>query len=95
MSVYVKEDLTRFNDIEPAKLLSVRPVDDPLEDILYLTSVGEPSIIYETVRSLRLVSFIPTKHIHNDAQTHESKKQQLTHVSFFAGSSREIRCTAT
>lgn len=50
---YVKEDLQRFNDIEPAVLLSSRPCDDPLEDILYLTSVGEPSMIYQTVRSLR------------------------------------------
>lgn len=50
---YVKEDLQRFNDIEPAVLLSSRPCDDPLEDILYLTSVGEPSLIYQTVRSLR------------------------------------------
>lgn len=50
---YVREDLTRFNDVEPAELISARPVDDPLEDILYLTSVGEPSIVYQTIRSLR------------------------------------------
>ena len=50
---YVKEDLTRFNDAEPAELISGKPMDDPLQDILYLTSVGEPSIVYETVRSLR------------------------------------------
>lgn len=50
---YVEEDLTRFNDIDPAVMLSARPVDDPLEDILYLTSVGEPSLVYQTVRSLR------------------------------------------
>lgn len=50
---YVQEDLTRFNDVEPAILLSQKPVDDPLENILYLTSVGEPSIVYQTVRSLR------------------------------------------
>jgi hypothetical protein len=49
---YVQNDLTQFQT-EPAVLLSRRPVDDPLEDILYLTSVGEPSIIYSTVRSLR------------------------------------------
>jgi hypothetical protein len=53
MDHYVQNDLRRFNDIEPAVMLSARPVDDPLEDILYLTSVGEPSIIYQTVRSLR------------------------------------------
>lgn len=50
---YVSQDLIRFNDYEPAMLLSARPVDDPLEDILYLTSVGEPSVVYQTVRSLR------------------------------------------
>jgi hypothetical protein len=53
MDLYIKNDLNRFNDIEPAVLLSARPSDDPLEDILYLTSVGEPSIVYQTVRSLR------------------------------------------
>ncbi|KAL3943226.1 MAG: hypothetical protein SGBAC_002716 [Bacillariaceae sp.] len=50
---YVEDDLTKFNDIEPAELLSRKPMDDPLEEILYLTSVGEPSLIYQTVRSLR------------------------------------------
>jgi hypothetical protein len=50
---YVHDDLTKFNDIEPALLLSSRPCDDPLEEILYLTSVGEPSLVYQTVRALR------------------------------------------
>mmetsp|Transcript_31019 Transcript_31019/g.73093 ORF Transcript_31019/g.73093 Transcript_31019/m.73093 type:complete len:391 (-) Transcript_31019:94-1266(-) len=50
---YVRNDLTKFNDIEPSELISNRPVDDPLEQILYLTSVGEPSLVYQTVRSLR------------------------------------------
>jgi hypothetical protein len=50
---YVQDDLNKFGSIEPSFLLSSRPEDDPLEDILYLTSVGEPSIIYQTVRSLR------------------------------------------
>lgn len=49
---YVKEDLTQFY-IEPSVLLSRRPIDDPLEEIMYLTSVGEPGIVYQTVRSLR------------------------------------------
>jgi len=53
MDRYVRDDLVRFNQVEPAVLLSARPVDDPLQDILYLTSVGEPSIVYQTVRSLR------------------------------------------
>jgi len=43
---YEEEDI-------PALLLSTRPVDDPFETILYLTSVGEPSGIYSTVRMLR------------------------------------------
>ena len=50
---YVTCDLTKFNDIEPAEWISKRPCDDPLEEILYLTSVGEPSLVYQTVRSLR------------------------------------------
>ena len=50
---YVQEDLTKFNDVDPAILLSARPVDDPLEEILYLTSVGEPSLVYQSVRALR------------------------------------------
>mmetsp|Transcript_30638 Transcript_30638/g.35151 ORF Transcript_30638/g.35151 Transcript_30638/m.35151 type:complete len:408 (-) Transcript_30638:548-1771(-) len=50
---YIRDDLTKFNDIEPSILISRRPCDDPLEQILYLTSVGEPSLVYQTVRSLR------------------------------------------
>lgn len=49
---YVNNDLCRL-DLEPADLLANRPMDDPLECILYVTSVGVPSIIYETVRDLR------------------------------------------
>jgi Protein of unknown function (DUF4239) len=49
---YVHDDLTQFF-IEPSELLSSRPIDDPLEQIMYMTSVGEPSIVYQTVRSLR------------------------------------------
>jgi hypothetical protein len=49
---YVRDDLTQFS-VEPSVLLSSRPIDDPLEDIMYLTSVGEPSVVYQTVRSLR------------------------------------------
>jgi len=49
---YVKEDLKRI-DYSPAVLLSSKPKDDPLESVLYLTSVGVPSVIYDTVRSLR------------------------------------------
>ena len=49
---YVRDDLKMLN-ADPAVLLSARPVDDPLESIMYMTSVGVPSTVYETVRSLR------------------------------------------
>lgn len=49
---YVREDMTQFT-VEPSILLSSRPVDDPLQDIMYLTSVGEPSIVYQSVKELR------------------------------------------
>ena len=49
---YIKEDLKQLHS-DPAVLLSARPVDDPLESIMYMTSVGVPSIVYETVKSLR------------------------------------------
>lgn len=49
---YVKDDLKKLQ-ADPAVLLSSRPVDDPLESIMYMTSVGVPSTVYETVRSLR------------------------------------------
>ena len=49
---YVQCDLRLLHQ-EPAQLLSARPMDDPLEIVLYLTSVGVPSCVYDTVRSLR------------------------------------------
>jgi hypothetical protein len=49
---YVDQDLKKLH-YDPAVLLSTRPVDDPLESIMYMTSVGVPSSVYETVRSLR------------------------------------------
>lgn len=49
---YVERDLRRL-DRPPAVLVACKPLDDPLESILYLTSVGVPSAVYETVRSLR------------------------------------------
>jgi len=52
ISNYVMFDLRRL-DRQPAVLLARKPRDDPLESILYLTSVGVPSVVYETVRSLR------------------------------------------
>lgn len=55
---YVKNDLLEGMEsfdgsITPSLLLSARPSDDPLEAILYLTSVGVPGHVYDTVRSLR------------------------------------------
>jgi hypothetical protein len=52
IATYVRDDLKQLN-ADPAVLLSSRPVDDPLETIMYMTSVGVPSQVYETVRSLR------------------------------------------
>jgi hypothetical protein len=49
---YVKNDLRRL-DLPPADLLSSQPSEDPLEAIMYMTSVGVPSVVYETVRNLR------------------------------------------
>jgi hypothetical protein len=52
ISRYVRDDLKNLS-ADPAVLLSGRPADDPLESIMYMTSVGVPSTVYETVRSLR------------------------------------------
>ena len=52
MKVYIKSDLRRL-DVPPADLVSRSPSQDPLESIMYLTSVGVPSVVYETVRDLR------------------------------------------
>ena len=52
MKSYVRNDLKQVKS-DPAILLSRRPADDPLESIMYLTSVGIPGHIYETIRSLR------------------------------------------
>ena len=52
ISKYVQNDLKQLK-ADPAVLISSRPVDDPLESIMYLTSVGVPSSVYDTVRSLR------------------------------------------
>jgi len=52
ISKYVQNDLKQLK-ADPAVLISARPADDPLESIMYLTSVGVPSTVYETVKSLR------------------------------------------
>jgi hypothetical protein len=53
MQGYVKDDLRRL-DIPPAEMLGGRPMNDPLEQIMLMTSVGVPSVIYETLKDLRL-----------------------------------------
>ena len=53
MQGYVKDDLRRL-DIRPAEMLGGRPMNDPLEQIMLMTSVGVPSVIYETLKDLRL-----------------------------------------
>lgn len=50
---YLLDEMDLPREDLPALLLSRRPKDDPLEAILYVTSVGEPSAIYGTVRELR------------------------------------------
>ena len=51
---YVQDDLRDgFLRKDPAIILSSRPMDDPLEIIMYITSVGVPSYMYDTIRSLR------------------------------------------
>lgn len=52
IALYVNSDLKQVQ-ADPAILLSARPIDDPLESIMYMTSVGVPSTVYETVKSLR------------------------------------------
>jgi hypothetical protein len=49
---YVKNDLKMLK-VSPTLLLSRRPDLDPLESIMYYTSVGTPSAVYDTVRTLR------------------------------------------
>jgi len=49
---YLADDLRRL-DLSPVARLSAKPVDDPLERILCLTSIGVPSVLYDTVKDLR------------------------------------------
>jgi len=49
---YLNEDLRQI-DVSPVKRLSGRPMDDPLEAIMFMTSVGVPSVVYDTVKDLR------------------------------------------
>ena len=55
MRRYVDDDLTRLS-AEPVTALlggSSTNYADPLEQVMWLTSVGSPGDVYETVRSLR------------------------------------------
>jgi len=52
MSIFTSTTTPSHNS--PAEAISKRPMDDPLETILYLTSVGTPNpSIYDTIRTLR------------------------------------------
>ncbi|CAE7230263.1 tyrP-A [Symbiodinium sp. CCMP2592] len=54
MDAYVEELILGVRvGCPPAVLVSAKPALDPLEAILYATSVGVPSVVYDTVRSLR------------------------------------------
>jgi hypothetical protein len=49
---YVEQDLQQVQ-ADPVILLSRLPMDEPLVSIMYMTSVGVPSTVYDTVKSLR------------------------------------------
>jgi len=50
---YIESDLKQMTMVDPAVQISTKPIDDPLESIMYMTSVGVPSVVYQTVKSLR------------------------------------------
>ena len=50
---YLTDEMEASRENLPSLLLSTRPENDPLETILYITSVGEPSYIYSSVKELR------------------------------------------
>lgn len=50
---YVINEMGISRENLPSYILSRRPENDPLERILYITSVGEPSSIYSSVLELR------------------------------------------
>ena len=51
MREYISE--LRNVEVAPIQRISIQPVEDPLEAIMLLTSVGVPSSLYATVRDLR------------------------------------------
>jgi len=73
MNDYVQNDLKMLSSRDPIAITSALPKEDPLESILYATSVGVPGVVYETVKSLRqaradrcgaLQRKLPTLHIY-------------------------------
>lgn len=52
IKLYIRNDLRRL-DVPPVELIAQSPSRDPLEKIMFMTSVGVPSVIYETVKNLR------------------------------------------
>eukprot|EP00581_Thalassiosira_minuscula_P010265 CAMPEP_0183709960 /NCGR_PEP_ID=MMETSP0737-20130205/5874_1 /TAXON_ID=385413 /ORGANISM="Thalassiosira miniscula, Strain CCMP1093" /LENGTH=617 /DNA_ID=CAMNT_0025938179 /DNA_START=102 /DNA_END=1955 /DNA_ORIENTATION=- len=73
MNDYVQNDLKLLSVRDPVRLTSRLPREDPLESILYATSVGLPGAVYETVKSLRsaraarcgaLQRKLPTLHVY-------------------------------
>jgi len=52
LETYIRNDMRRVY-MSPAELIACSPGQDPLEAIMYRTSVGVPSVIYKTVRDLR------------------------------------------
>ena len=73
MNDYVQNDLKLLSINDPIAVTSRLPKDDPLESILYATSVGLPGVVYETVKSLRqaranrcgaLQRKLPTLHVY-------------------------------
>lgn len=52
ISSYIHKDLRRLN-VRPTEKIAGRPADDPLEYAVYVTSIGVPSVISDTVIDLR------------------------------------------
>jgi len=49
---YVETDLCCFSE-PPAQMVALKPKVDPLECIMYMTSVGVPGVVYDSIKSLR------------------------------------------
>ena len=53
MRQYVYDDLRNGPTDDPVAQLAINPRSDPLEAIMRLTSVGVPSVVYDSVKDLR------------------------------------------